>query len=230
MTTESTPLEARLEALDAKLDLVLAEVEQVRRMRREVEELKEDLSRVAKDLFATTVNELEDVAPFVQTGDFADLAKRLLRSTNALNEMLVQLESGRAFLADAAPLGKGLMSDTLEQLSVLEQKGYFEKGRELARALDHIVEEFTVEDVRQLADNATTILHTVKNLTQPAMLEAVNNATEIYRRIDFNTVEEYSFWKAFREVNKPEMRRGLGFLIVFLRNLSAHQAETQSDA
>ncbi len=230
MTTAAPTLEARLEALDTKLDLVLTEVDEVRRLRREVEELKEDLSRVAKDLFATTVHELEDVAPFVQTGDFTDLGKRLLRSTNALNDMLVQLESARAFLADAAPLGKALMSDTLSQLDDLEHKGYFEKGRELLRAFDNIVAEFSVEDVRLLANNATTILHTIKNLTQPEMLEAVDNATEIYRKIDFNTVEEYSFWKAFREVNKPEMRRGLGFLIVFLRNLSAHQAAAPASA
>lgn len=223
MTTDSPTLETRLDALDAKLDRVLIEVDEVRRMRREVEELKDDLSRVAKDLFATTVTELEDVAPFVRTGDFADLAKRLIRSTNALNDMLVQLESARAFLADATPLGRGLMHDTLDQLDTLDRKGYFDKGRELARALDNIVAEFSVEDVRQLANNATTILHTIKNLTQPEMLEAVDNATEIYRKIDFNTVEQYSPWKAFREINKPEMRRGLGFMIVFLRNLSAHQ-------
>ncbi|MCF3652366.1 hypothetical protein [Synoicihabitans lomoniglobus] len=222
-TTEPTPLDAKLDALDAKLDRVLEEVDEVRRMRREIEELKDDLSRVAKDLFATTVTELEEVAPFVRTGDFTDLAKRLLRNTNTLDEMLIQLESARALLADATPLGRKLFHDTLEQLDELDHKGYFDKGQELLRALDNVVAEFSVEDVRQLADNATTILHTVKNLTQPEMLDAVDNALEIYRKIDFNTVEEYSPFRAFREINKPEMRRGIGFMIVFLRNLSAHQ-------
>ncbi len=225
-STAPASLDARLESLDAKLDLVLAEVDEIRRLRREVEELKEDLSRVGKDLLSSTVNELEDIAPFVRTGDFSDLIKRLLRNTNTFNDLLVQLEGARDFVKDATPLASALMQDALRALDTLDQKGYFEKGRELTRAIDNVVGEFSVEDVHQLGNNATTILHTVKNLTQPEMLDAVDNAIEIYRKIDFNTIEEYSPFKAFREINKPEMRRGLGFMIVFLRNLSAHQPTT----
>lgn len=221
-TLDQTALAERLDALDRKLDRVLEEVEEVRRFRREIDELKEDLTRVGREVMSSTITELEDVAPFVRTGDFADLAKRLVRNTNSLTELLVQLEGARDFLQDATPLARQLMSDSLEQLDRMDRKGYFAMGRELARALDQVVGEFTVEDVRLLGDNLTVILRTVKNLTQPEMLQAINNAVEIYKKVDFDTIEEFSFWKAFREVNKPEMRRGLGFLIVFLRNLSAH--------
>lgn len=221
-TLDQTALAERLDALDRKLDRVLEEVEEVRRFRREIDELKEDLTRVGREVMTSTITELEDVAPFVRTGDFADLAKRLVRNTNSLTELLVQLEGARDFLQDATPLARQLMSDSLEQLDRMDRKGYFAMGRELARALDQVVGEFTVEDVRLLGDNLTVILRTVKNLTQPEMLQAINNAVEIYKKVDFDTIEEFSFWKAFREVNKPEMRRGLGFLIVFLRNLSAH--------
>ena len=229
---EQTALAARLDALDRKLDRVLDEVEEMRRLRREIDELKEDFTRIGRDIMSSTATELEDVAPFVRTGDFADLAKRLVRNTNTLNDVLVQLESARDFLKDATPLARRLMSDSLEQLDHMDRKGYFAMGRELGRALDNVVREFTVEDVRLLADNLTVILRTVKNLTQPDMLHAINNATEIYKKVDFDSIEEFSLWKAFREVNKPEMRRGLGFLIVFLRNLSAHPpgALTRSDA
>jgi len=170
----------------------LVEVDELRRLRREVEELKDDLSRVAKDLLSTTVRELEDVASFVHSGDFSDLAKRLLRNTNTIIDMLVQLESARDFVKDATPLARALMNDTLGSLDDFDKKGYFDKGREMARALDNIVAEFSIEDVQQLANNATTILHTIKSLTQPEMLEAADNAIEIYRKIDFNTIEEYS--------------------------------------
>lgn len=219
---EATTLAERLDNLDRKLDLVLAEVDEVRRIRREVEELRDDLTRVGKDLLQTATGELEGVAPFVHTGDFAALATRLLRNVNTLNELLVQLESARELVTDAAPLGRQLFSDGLAKLDELDRKGYFAMGRELQRALDNVVANFTVEDVRLLADNLVAILQTVKNVTQPEMLQAINNAVEVYQKIDFDTMEEYSLWRAFREVNKPEMRRGLGFLIVFLRNLSAH--------
>ncbi|MBI5768439.1 MAG: hypothetical protein HZA93_11635 [Verrucomicrobia bacterium] len=220
--TDAPALAERLDALDRKLDLVLAEIEEVRRIRREVEELKEDLTRVGKDLFQTAVTELDQVAPFVDTGDFSALAKRLIRNVNTLNELLVQLESAREFIADATPLGRQLFSDGLAKMDELDRKGYFAMAREVQRAFDQVVANFTVEDVRLLGDNLVAILQTVKNLTQPEMLQAINNATEIYKKLDFDSMEEFTLWRAFKEVNKPEMRRGLGFLIVFLRNLSAH--------
>lgn len=223
-STDSPAVAERLDALERKLDLVLAEVEEVRRIRREIEELKDDLSRVGKDLFRTAVNEMDEVAPFVNTGDFSALLKRLLRNVNTMNELLVQLEGALDLLHDATPLARELFSDGLAKLDELDRKGYFAMARELQRALDHVVASFTVEDVRLLGENLVAILQTVKNLTQPEMLHAINNAVSVYQKVDFDAVAEFSLWRAFREVNKPEMRRGLGFLVVFLRNLSAHTA------
>lgn len=222
MSAEATALEARLEALDRKLDIVLEEVAEMRRIRREVEELKDDLSRVGKDVFATTVAELEEVAPFVESGDFTALLKRLVRNTNNLNELFVQLESARALLTDATPLARGIFSDALAGLDKLERKGYFAMARELGRAMDNVVTHFTPEDARRLADNIVVMMETFKNLTQPEMLLSVNNAMEIYRKLDFGKMEEVTLWRAFRELNKPEMRRALGFLLSFLRNLAEH--------
>ena len=113
-TTESPSLDVRLDALDAKLDRVLVEVDEVRRLRHGMEELQDDLTRVARDLLATTTTELEDIAPFVRTGDFTDLLKRLVRNTNTFNELLVQLESARALVTDVAPVARSLFHDTLE--------------------------------------------------------------------------------------------------------------------
>lgn len=227
---DSPALAERLDALDRKLDLVLAEVEEVRRIRREVEDLKDDLSRVGKDLFRTVVNELEEVAPFVDTGDFAALAKRLVRNTNTLHELLVQVESARELLQDATPLARQLFTDGLAKLDELDRKGYFAMGREMGRALDNVVTHFTPEDARRLADNIVVMMETFKNLTQPEMLLAVNNAMEIYRKLDFEKMEEVSLWGAFRELNKPEMRRALGFLLSFLRNLAEHPVPSAARA
>ncbi|MBI5690692.1 MAG: DUF1641 domain-containing protein [Verrucomicrobia bacterium] len=220
---DSPALVERLEALDRKLDLVLAEVEEVRRIRREVEELKEDLARVGKDVFRSVVTELDEVSPFVHTGDFAALGKRLIRNTNTLHDLLVQLESAREFLQDATPLARQVFTDGLAKLDELDRKGYFAMGRELGRALDNVVTHFTPEDARRLADNIVVMMETLKNLTQPEMLLAVNNAMEIYRKLDFQKMQEVSLWGAFRELNQPEMRRALGFLLSFLRNLAEHQ-------
>jgi uncharacterized protein YjgD (DUF1641 family) len=86
--------------------------------------------------------------------------------------------------------------------------------------MDNIVTHFSKEDVRALADNVVVMLETVKSLTQPDMLKAINNAVTIYKNLDMEEVEEYSMFKALRELRKPEMRRGIGFMITFLKRLS----------
>lgn len=219
---DSPALTERLDALDRKLDLVLAEVDEVHRFRREFEELRDDLARIGKDVLKTASAELDEVAPFVRTGDITALLKRLVRNTNNLNELLVQVESARELLRDATPIARELFRDGVAKLDELDRKGYFAMGRELGRALDNVVTHFSPEDARRLADNIVVMMETFKNLTQPEMLLSVNNAMEIYRKLDFANIEEVSLWRAFRELNKPEMRRALGFLLSFLRNLAEH--------
>lgn len=222
MNSTDHALAERIESLDRKMDIILEELAEVRRVRREIDELRDDLTRVGKDLLPTLANELEDVAPHLRPADLAALLKQVLRSVDDLHASLGALHGARELLHDATPIARQLMNDATAKLDELDRKGYFEKGRELTKVLDNVVANFSVEDIRLLSDNVVAILSTVKNLTQPEMLQAINNATEVYKKIDFERVEEFSLWTAFKEVNKPEMRRGLGFLIVFLRNLSAH--------
>jgi len=41
-----------------------------------------------------------------------------------------------------------------------------------------------------------------------------------YNDMDAKDVPEYSMWKAFRAMNTPEMKRGMGFMITFMQQLS----------
>ncbi|MBX3737443.1 MAG: DUF1641 domain-containing protein [Candidatus Didemnitutus sp.] len=220
--TPDTALAERLEALDRKMDLVLEELAAVRRVRREIDELRDDLTRVGKEMLPALATELDDVSPHLRPDDVAALLKQVLRSVDDLQASLVALHGARELVTDATPIARELMNDAIAKLDELDRKGYFEKGREMTKVLDNVVANFSIEDIRLLSENVVAILSTVKNLTQPEMLLAINNAVEVYKKIDFDRVEEFSLWTAFKEVNKPEMRRGLGFLIVFLRNLSAH--------
>jgi uncharacterized protein YjgD (DUF1641 family) len=117
--------------------------------------------------------------------------------------------------------------EAIHKLHELEQKGYIDFLREVARIFDNVVASYSPEDVRQLADNIVTILETVRNMTQPDMLNAMNNAVNIYKNMDSSEIKEYSLWKAFREMRSPEMKRGIGFMITFLKNLSDQQPKEQ---
>jgi uncharacterized protein YjgD (DUF1641 family) len=219
----------QLVALDRKLDLISDEMVALRRYRLELEELKEDLTRVAKDVFQTAIEEMDEVAPFVHSGDFVHLVRNLVRNTRNFTTLTTQVEGAMDLAKDVTPLGKVLFNDLLIQLDELDRRGYFEFSRELMNVVDRVVTSYSVEDVRLLADNVVAILETVKGLTQPEMLQSINNAMMVYRKLDFDSIEEISVWKAIREINRPEMRRALGFLISFMRNLSEPREPDSSD-
>ncbi len=105
----------------------------------------------------------------------------------------------------------------------LDRAGYFQFFSETFRVLDNIITSFTIEDIQQLADNVVTILNTIKKLTQPDMLKVMDNAVEVFRNLNVEGVEEYSIWKVARELNTPELKRGMGFMISFLKNVSKNQ-------
>jgi uncharacterized protein YjgD (DUF1641 family) len=222
-----TSLADQLQDIQMRLDAIQSELAVSRRQREEMQELKDDLTMVAKDVFQSAVIELEDVAPFVQTGDFLHLIKRIVRNTNNISSAISQLESFLDFLEDWGPIGKVLFSDGLEKLDEMDRKGYFAFIKEVSSIMDSVVTHFSVEDVRLLSENVVTILETVKNLTQPEMLHTLNNAVTVYQNIDTESIEEYSAIRALRELRTPEMKRGLGFIITFLKNVSREQTNLQ---
>ncbi len=217
---ESESIQPQIDALNAKLDIILEEMEHQRRHRREMEDLKEDLMRVGHDLYKTTVEELEEISDEVNTGDIAYLGKKLLRNVNHITRAFEQFENMRDFVEDFAPISRQLSLDLMHRLHEMDQKGYFEFMREVLRITDTVVTSFSVEDVKHLADNVVTILNTVKNLTQPDMLHAVNNALNVYKNLDITVEGDVSLMKLMRDINSPEARRGLAFMTEFLKNIA----------
>ena len=216
----STPVEDQLAKIQSQLASISEELAIIRRTRDEIRDLKDDLTIVVRDLFQTTVKELEEVSPFVQTGEFAELFKKLLRNAGNFNELLRHLESANDFVKDIQPIGKEIFGDTLEKLHELDGKGYFRYFSEIQKILDNVVTHFTVQDVRLLADNIVSILEAVKNLTQPEIIHALNNAAVIFKKLDLEKVEEYSLWRVIKEANSSEMRRAWGIFYSFMKNLS----------
>jgi uncharacterized protein YjgD (DUF1641 family) len=214
-------LERRVDEINRKLDLVLEEIELQRRHRREMEDLKDDLMRVGKDLYRSAVLELEEVHDHMETADLVHLLKRVLRNIDNINLTLERLESAQGFLEDFAPISRELFLDTMRKLDELDRKGYFEFLTELARVGDTVVTSFSPGDVRRLGENIVTILETVKNLSQEDVLGTVNNALSVYRRMSVEVPEKVSTWQLLREMNTPEMRRGLAYLVRFQKSLVA---------
>lgn len=221
---EQEKLQIQMNELNAKLDIILEEIELQKRHRREMEDLKDDLMRVGKDVYQTAVEELDQIHDYVNSRDILHFGKYMLRNVNTISKVIQQLESAKDFLTDASPLIRESIIDFMAKLDEFDRKGYFEFMKELGKVSDRVVTSFNVEDIKSLGDNVVTILNTVKNLTQPDMLHTINNAINVYKKLDIEVTEKVTFLSLLKELNDPETKKGLTFAIRFLKNLANEQA------
>lgn len=211
----------QIDEINRKIDIILEEIELQKQHRRMMEDLKDDLYRVGKDFYETAIVELEEVHDELNTGDILHLGKKLLRNVNNLSKAFDQMESTRDFLRDVSPLVRESILDLMKKLDEFDRKGYFQFAKELQRAADNVVTSFTPDDVKHLSDNIVTILNTIKNLTQPDVLHAINNAVSVYKNIDLTVDEKVSLFSLLKELNSHEARRGLAVGLKFLKNLAS---------
>jgi uncharacterized protein YjgD (DUF1641 family) len=166
---------------------------------------------------------LEEIQEYVELGDLLRLFKRLLRNGRNIEKMLDQLE-GLADLADTvAPLADEAFYKTVTTLADLEHKGYFAFARSSRRILDNMVTSFTQEDVDRLGDNVVLILNTVKDMTQPEIMNFVRNTLQVAER-EVEKPVNTSLGAIIGQLNDPAVRRGLALTLRVLR-VVGQQAE-----
>jgi len=219
-------IQPQIDEINQKLDLVLHYVNQQRLKSEAIEDLVTDVSIIGRDIFHDTVNELDNQNIELDIDEIKILIFKLIKNTGNFVSVLGAFESLNDFFKDAGPVVNEVMIDVIKKMHEFEKKGYFEFIKELMNVFDNIITNYSGEDVRLLSDNIVTIMDTIKNMTQPEMLGAMNNAVNIYKNLNPDDVEEYSMWKAFREMRTPEMKRGIGFIMLFLKNLSKEQIKT----
>jgi len=213
-------IQQQIDDINRKLDIILEEVFAQKQSRDSMNDLMDDLSIVGKDVFKNTVIELDKAGVELDSEALASTGIRLIKNVNNINELLATLESANDFMKDVTPILQQVGLDAVQKMNELDKKGYIDFFKELGNVFENIVSHFSTEDVKELAENAVIILETVKGMTQPDMLSAMNNAVHVFKNIDTEDIQEYSLWKAMKELRSPELKKGLGFMITFLKNLS----------
>ena len=209
-----------LELLHKKIDFLTEQVLETQRRQREFDELKKDLTPVVTDLMNTAVEELDQIAPHFTSDDLIYLLKKLLRNTREITAVFEQFESAKDFIRDAAPLSKAVFDDVLERANDLEQRGYFEFFRAALGVIDTIVTHYSAEDIQQLGENVTTILDTVKQMTQPEIMQSVQNAMAVYQDIDIVQPDKVTTFSLLRQLFDPEVQRSLATGLAILKKVS----------
>jgi len=215
--------EKQIAELNQKVDTILEYVNQQRLKSMAMEDLISDVSIIGKDVYDGTVKALDEREVVLEPDELRELGIRFAQNVGHFNTLLDGLGSMMDLAKDVGPIANEVIIDATRKLHEYEQKGYFEFMKETGAIIDNIVSHYGVDDVRMLADNVVTILDTVKNLTQPEMMKSVDNAVRVFSNLEMDEVPEYSVFKLMREMNKPEMKKALGFMVSFMKSLSQSQ-------
>jgi len=210
----------QIQEINQKLDLLLAHMNQQRMKTEMMNDLIADVAVIGKDAYQSSVEILQDQGIQLDGEALQHFILKLMKNANNFSMILTMFESFVDLMKDMGPILKEMGYDVIDKFHELEQKGYFEFISEVFKILDNIVTNYSIDEVRMLADNVVTILDTVKNVTQPDMLRAINNGVQIFKDLDPNNVPEYSVWKLMKEMNSPEIKRGIGFLVTFMKSLT----------
>ncbi len=206
--------------LNQKVDTILEYVNQQRLKSQAVDDLIADASIIGKDVYDSTVKALDEHEVVLEPDELRELGIRLAQNVGNFNAILDTIGSVMDLMKDVGPIANEMIIDGTKKLHEFEQKGYFDFMKESGRIIDNIVTNYGVEDVRMLADNVVAILDTVQNLTQPDMLKSVDNAVKVFANLEMENIPEYSVFRVMREMNKPEMKKALGFFVTFMKNMS----------
>lgn len=214
----------KLDQMAVQLQVLTDHVLEQQRRQREWDDLRADLTPVALEMVQAAVEQLNEVEPYVRMEDVLWLVKRIARNTRNIEKLLDQVESLSDLLQDAGPIVNDAFLTAVQQMDSLERRGYFRLLREGQYVFDNIVAAFGPEDVRQLGDNAVTILTTVKQMTQPEIMAVAQNLTGAMRRAEVTPDEApASLWSIFRQLRDPQTRRGLAVTLDMLKAVGAEQ-------
>jgi uncharacterized protein YjgD (DUF1641 family) len=209
-------LNQKLDRLATQLDFLTEEAQRQKRRQQEWDELKNDLIPIGNELFRISVAQLEEIQQHVQLEDMLRLMKRLARNTRNLELMLDQVEGLMELWQDLSPLSRDMFFRAMAQLNEMEQKGYFVFLQGGLDMVDRIVDEFSEEDVQQLADNVVLILQTVKEMTQPEIMTMLRDTALVVQ--DEEPVDT-SLFSLIRQLNDPSVRRGLAKTLNVLKSV-----------
>lgn len=214
-------LNRKVDSLTAQVAFLAEEARVNQRRRKEWDELKSDLTPVASEVYQLSVRQLDEIENYVQLEDIIRVSKRLMRNTRNIEQMLDQLESLADLSREFGPISDGVFLTIMTRLDEMERKGYFsflEGGMEI---MDQIVTNFSDEDVRQLGENIVLILETVKQMTQPDIMNLLSSSAHVIREDD--VPEDVSMFAILRQLNDPAVRRGLAKTLNILRTVSESQ-------
>ena len=211
METDVATLNAKIDQLSAQVSVLTGYLEQQQKRQAEFDELKRDVIPMANHMIKLTIDELAEIGNEFELEDLLFLGKRILRDTHMFMKVLDRFEGMMGLADEVGLLGQQVFNSAVESLDQMERQGYFSFIRGLNYVAERVVSEFGEQDVIALGDNIVTILSTVRNMTQPQVLEIANRAIGAIQ--DEPESETISTWALLRELSDPQVRKGMARML-----------------
>jgi uncharacterized protein YjgD (DUF1641 family) len=106
-------------------------------------------------------------------------------------------------------------------MNELDQKGYFDYIRQLSHFMDKWILAFTVEDLRQVEGNLENIAGILRNLSDPALVAALNKATKAIAEVKMeDDKDNLSLWQIFRRLRSKEVRKSISYSLRVVKEMA----------
>ncbi|MBT8478626.1 MAG: DUF1641 domain-containing protein [Gemmatimonadetes bacterium] len=148
----------------------------------------------------------------------AEINRKLDAVVDVTEDLARQLESFEDLREDLVPIAHEGMLIAYRKLNELEQAGVIDFLKESAGVFHTISTSFTQEDVRALGENVVHMLRTVRNLTQPEVLELADKAALGLKEAPIEPLGRIGLLRSFRD---PEVRKGLTMFLGVLREMGS---------
>jgi uncharacterized protein YjgD (DUF1641 family) len=223
MDLATTELTQKIDQLAAQVAYLTEQAQIAERARESQKELLDTMAPIAKDAMRLASEQIEEVQEYLDPEDLIRLLKKVVRHGPQFELLLDQIDGVTDLLDVVKPIMHEGMDKATQVMGDLDAKGYFGFARSGLRMMDNVVTSFTEEDADRLGDNIALILNTVKDMTQPEIMNFVRNTLHVAER-EVEKPVNIGFFDLYGQMRDPAVRRGLALTLRVLKVIGEQAA------
>jgi len=214
-------IQNQINELTQKVDLLLQYVNEQRLKSEVIDDFIADAAIVGKDIFRSTVEELDKQGCDMDPEELKYLAFKLMKNLKNFSKMIELFESTIDFLHDVSPVINEVGVDVIKKMNTFEQKGYFDYLKQIMLLMSQMQKQFTVDDIKNLSANTETIFSIFKKFTDKEFLNTVNHTATVLSTVKMDdSLDNKSYFKLMKEMNSPEVRKSFSFLLRIIKEIN----------
>ena len=185
-------IQKQINEINIKLDTLLTYVNQQRIKSETIDDLISDGSIVVRDVFKSSVEELDRSGVEMNMDEVKVLLVKLVKNVPTFINLIDIMQSALDFMKDATPIAREMMVDSIKKLHELEENG-------------------TIDSLKRIGNN----------LSQPAVFKKIEKVTEAFLKVEPDDIkDDKSLWKLFKDLRSPEIRKSLSYSMRLIKVLN----------